>query len=59
MKEDFDDIQLKQEMRSWIDANAKFPSTAAPAANMISSAGLLFQSHLDLSDPTMYSAVHF
>ena len=43
---------IKQELRSWFEVNANFPSTA-PTANMIHSVGLLSQSHLDLSGPTM------
>ena len=45
-------FEYQQELRSWFEVNAKFLSTS-PTAYMINSAGLLSQSHLDLSDPSL------
>ena len=47
---------MKQELRSWFEVNAKFPSTTL-VGYMIVSAGLISQSHLDLSHPKMYSSM--
>ena len=46
----------QQELRSWFDVNAKFPSTTS-IANMINSVGTLSQFNLNgnLSNPTLYS----
>ena len=46
--------KIQQELRSWFEVTAKFSSTT-PAAYMIKLVGSLSQSHLDLSDSTMYS----
>ena len=44
-----------QELRSWFESNAQFPSTTpAAAAHITNSTGLLSQSYLDPSDPAVY-----